>query len=329
MPRVSKSKSKTSKKVGLKSIDRKPIRPLERQKMRPWLIGLLDNDSCHQLGWFNKKDMTFKVSWKHAAGQTFDPNSDATLFELWARHTGKYYTGDRPDPKKWKANFRCALHSLQDVDEDKSLGVKRGNNAYRVYRFLDEKKAKKVHQKIKEEKSSDYDSDDEDYKAVRNTGTRSRPRKHLNDTLDSEGSDAYSPSYESNSNSDWDMCSEHETEGELSPLPNFEEICKPSAKDFPVKETKSRVNEYNVFIEDQGVVYRVDNSNQNQSQENFPIQFEYESENSQDNYYNLNLTIVDSNFDVQEEIVSSDGPNVVVVEYSNSYTYEFTSLEDL
>lgn len=57
---------------------------------------------------------------------------------------GKFYNGDKPDAKKWKANFRCALHSLPDVDEDKSLGVKKGNNAFRVYRFLDEKKVKKT-----------------------------------------------------------------------------------------------------------------------------------------------------------------------------------------
>ena len=57
--------------------------------------------------------------------------------------SGKYYEGDKPDPKRWKANFRCALNSLQDVDEDKAQGVRKGNNAFKVYRFLDEKKLKK------------------------------------------------------------------------------------------------------------------------------------------------------------------------------------------
>lgn len=89
MPRVKPKSRMTGKgRSALKVVDRKPIRPLERQRMRPWLIELLDRKSCHQLGWFDKAKKTFKVSWKHAAGQTFDPDSDATLFELWARHTG-------------------------------------------------------------------------------------------------------------------------------------------------------------------------------------------------------------------------------------------------
>lgn len=48
---------------------------------------------------------------------------------------GKYNDDDH---KRWKANFRCALNSLPDVVELKDLGVKKGNNAFRVYKFLDE-----------------------------------------------------------------------------------------------------------------------------------------------------------------------------------------------
>jgi hypothetical protein len=74
----------------LRTIERKPIRPLERQRMRPWLMELLDRNTCHQLVWMNKKDKTFRVSWKHAAGQTFNASADATLFERWAVHTGEF-----------------------------------------------------------------------------------------------------------------------------------------------------------------------------------------------------------------------------------------------
>lgn len=55
---------------------------------------------------------------------------------------GKYMDGDVPDPKRWKANFRCALNSLPDVEELKNKGLRKGNNAFKIYRFLDEKKYK-------------------------------------------------------------------------------------------------------------------------------------------------------------------------------------------
>lgn len=50
---------------------------------------------------------------------------------------GRYRPGkDKPDPKTWKANFRCALNSLPDICELREHSRKRGTNAYRVYRML-------------------------------------------------------------------------------------------------------------------------------------------------------------------------------------------------
>lgn len=46
------------------------------------------------------------------------------------------------NPKKWKANFRCALNSLQNVMEVKNLGESKGAHAYRVYQFLLEEETK-------------------------------------------------------------------------------------------------------------------------------------------------------------------------------------------
>ncbi|MBV96103.1 Interferon regulatory factor 2, partial [Eschrichtius robustus] len=43
---------------------------------------------------------------------------------------------DKPDPKTWKANFRCAMNSLPDIEEVKDKSIKKGNNAFRVYRML-------------------------------------------------------------------------------------------------------------------------------------------------------------------------------------------------
>lgn len=51
--------------------------------------------------------------------------------------SGRYHPGkDKPDPKTWKANFRCALNSLPDVCELHEHSRKRGNNAFRVYRMM-------------------------------------------------------------------------------------------------------------------------------------------------------------------------------------------------
>uniref|UniRef100_A0A0E9VLD1 IRF tryptophan pentad repeat domain-containing protein n=1 Tax=Anguilla anguilla TaxID=7936 RepID=A0A0E9VLD1_ANGAN len=51
-------------------------------------------------------------------------DKDACLFKQWAIHTGKYKEGvGSPDPKTWKANFRCALNSLPDIKEVKRQKV--------------------------------------------------------------------------------------------------------------------------------------------------------------------------------------------------------------
>ncbi|TWW56011.1 Interferon regulatory factor 2 [Takifugu flavidus] len=50
---------------------------------------------------------------------------------------GKYQPGiDHPDPKTWKANFRCAMNSLPDIEEVKDKSIKKGSNAFRVYKML-------------------------------------------------------------------------------------------------------------------------------------------------------------------------------------------------
>lgn len=50
---------------------------------------------------------------------------------------GRYKPGiDKPDPKTWKANFRCALNSLPDVKELQDKSIKKGSNAFRVYMML-------------------------------------------------------------------------------------------------------------------------------------------------------------------------------------------------
>lgn len=56
---------------------------------------------------------------------------------LLFRSIGRYKAGEKePDPKTWKANFRCAMNSLPDIEEVKDQSKNKGSSAVRVYRML-------------------------------------------------------------------------------------------------------------------------------------------------------------------------------------------------
>ncbi|XP_033977157.1 interferon regulatory factor 2 isoform X2 [Trematomus bernacchii] len=124
--------------------------PAERMRMRPWLEEQIDSCQIPGLAWVNKEKRIFQIPWMHAARHGWDLEKDAPLFMRWAIHTGKYQIGiDRPDPKTWKANFRCAMNSLPDIEEVKDKSIKKGTNAFRVYKMLSfsERMMKKVEKK--------------------------------------------------------------------------------------------------------------------------------------------------------------------------------------
>uniref|UniRef100_A0AAQ6ALF6 Interferon regulatory factor n=1 Tax=Amphiprion ocellaris TaxID=80972 RepID=A0AAQ6ALF6_AMPOC len=111
--------------------------PVERMRMRPWLEEQINSCEIPGLKWVNKEKRIFQIPWMHAARHGWDLEKDAPLFMRWAVHTGKYQPGvDRPDPKTWKANFRCAMNSLPDIEEVKDKSIKKGTNAFRVYKML-------------------------------------------------------------------------------------------------------------------------------------------------------------------------------------------------
>ncbi|CAN9514667.1 unnamed protein product [Ophioblennius macclurei] len=111
--------------------------PVERMRMRPWLEEQINSCQIPGLKWVNKEKRIFQIPWMHAARHGWDLEKDAPLFMRWAIHTGKYQPGvDRPDPKTWKANFRCAMNSLPDIEEVKDKSMKKGTNAFRVYKML-------------------------------------------------------------------------------------------------------------------------------------------------------------------------------------------------
>ncbi|XP_058638564.1 interferon regulatory factor 2a isoform X1 [Onychostoma macrolepis] len=111
--------------------------PVDRMRMRPWLEQQIESGQIQGLHWVNEEKKIFQIPWMHAARHGWDLEKDAPLFMNWAIHTGKYRPGiDKPDPKTWKANFRCAMNSLPDIEEVKDKSMKKGSNAFRMYRML-------------------------------------------------------------------------------------------------------------------------------------------------------------------------------------------------
>ncbi|TTE96764.1 DENN domain-containing protein 1A [Bagarius yarrelli] len=113
------------------------VMPVSRMRMRPWLEDMIDSNSVAGLVWVDKEKKMFSIPWKHAARHGWEMDKDACLFKQWAIHTGKFKPGlTDPDPKTWKANFRCAMNSLPDIEEVKDKSINKGCEAVRVYRML-------------------------------------------------------------------------------------------------------------------------------------------------------------------------------------------------
>lgn len=143
--------------------------PVSRMRMRPWLEKMIESNTISGLTWVDKEKTTFSIPWKHAARHGWELDKDACLFKEWAIHTGKYTKGQACDPKTWKANFRCAMNSLPDIEEVKDQSINKGHQAMRVFRMLPaapkcrdkrnksrETKSRKKRQEVKEEMESDY-----------------------------------------------------------------------------------------------------------------------------------------------------------------------------
>lgn len=110
------------------------MRASRRMLMKEWLFRLLEEGSVPGITWENRSQAVFKVDWKHGSRHGYSLERDAIVFKKWAEHTGKFQGAKCPDPKRWKANFRCALNSLKDI-EKLSGTVKCGPAAYRLFRF--------------------------------------------------------------------------------------------------------------------------------------------------------------------------------------------------
>ncbi|XP_037835161.1 interferon regulatory factor 1b isoform X2 [Kryptolebias marmoratus] len=143
--------------------------PVSRMRMRPWLEKMIESNSIPGLTWVDKDRKIFSIPWKHAARHGWELDKDASLFKEWAIHTGKYSQGQTCDPKTWKANFRCAMNSLPDIEEVKDRSINKGQQAMRVFRMLPaapkgrdkrskvrETKSRKKSQSVKIKEDPDY-----------------------------------------------------------------------------------------------------------------------------------------------------------------------------
>ncbi|XP_077403409.1 interferon regulatory factor 1-like isoform X2 [Vanacampus margaritifer] len=147
--------------------------PVSRMKMRPWLQKMIESKTISGLAWIDKEKTMFSIPWKHAARHGWDMDKDACLFKKWAMHTGKYVEGETRDPKTWKANFRCAMNSLPDIEEVKDKSVNKGQMAMRVFRMLPPKQRVK-RDKAKSRKQAKMAAEDTDYSDTQSPPDSSR-----------------------------------------------------------------------------------------------------------------------------------------------------------
>ncbi|KAJ8319008.1 hypothetical protein KUTeg_004099 [Tegillarca granosa] len=273
---------------------RKPIRPIERQKMRPWLKDRLNDGDVLGLDWHNKSCNTFKVSWRHAARQGWSSDKDADL---------------------------CALNSLPDVRELSHLSVRRGNNAYKIYQFCAEKKSKRPR--------ADSASEDEVVPAVKTTrrmpvrASRPKSYKDIEEDMDdssscsdgSIGSESPARTELSNSGSDCESFVEDGNKLEPTDLPDFEKICDKSDYESlkPLLYTDKRKCDKNIILSFEQLLCLT-------RQQEVPPEAEDESASSTSGSMteDMDEEIVDMILDSESEIHSPTTPSEVVDGYLNN-----------
>ena len=107
------------------------------ERMRDWLIRIINSGRFPGLEWLDKDKTIFKVPWIHAKKRGYNKERDAALFREWAIHSGKYR--DESDPTVWKINFRCAINGLKDIIEIKDMQTE----DCRVYKVLPSRKSQR------------------------------------------------------------------------------------------------------------------------------------------------------------------------------------------
>ena len=58
------------------------------ERMRDWLVRMIDSGRFSGLKWMEKEEMIFRVPWIHAKKRDYNQERDAALFREWAIHSG-------------------------------------------------------------------------------------------------------------------------------------------------------------------------------------------------------------------------------------------------
>ncbi|XP_019638103.1 PREDICTED: uncharacterized protein LOC109480350 [Branchiostoma belcheri] len=116
-----------------------PMVENSRERLRPWLITMIDSGAVPGLDWLNQEKTKFKIPWKHAGKHEYNQDRDSLLFKEWAKYTGKYREDvDKPEPAVWKTRLRCALNKHPKIHEVKNESQPEDfHNPYKVYVFQD------------------------------------------------------------------------------------------------------------------------------------------------------------------------------------------------
>ena len=129
----------------------------KRLRFRDWLIEKLDRGEIQGVEWIDRLRGLFKIPWVHGSRQNWCI-TDAEIFSQWAKYSGKYREGhDKPDPIKWKTNFRCTLNALPDFKEVRGQSCPRGPRGYKIYRMQNSGKAKKEQSTCEKEEKRKFD----------------------------------------------------------------------------------------------------------------------------------------------------------------------------
>jgi len=115
---------------------------LFRLSLPEWLKEQVSSGNHKSVYWIDEKQKIFHVPWKHASRNGWE-DGDVSLFKAWAIYTNRYREGiDKPKPALWKTNFRCAINSHNHIFFVKDQGERRGDQAHRIMKIVDQENCK-------------------------------------------------------------------------------------------------------------------------------------------------------------------------------------------